>query len=147
MRRIRLGVQLGLAFAVVAASTALLVAVVMSVTWQGIFESYVRARVQESASTFANMAGASFVTYGRWDSRGLLRLSAAARSYSLRAQVIDAHGSVFRGGDIGPRRDGRVSAVSGRKRLGGFTRSHPPHVGWHRFFQSGDHDFSRQGLD
>jgi two-component system sensor histidine kinase BaeS len=95
MRRPGLGAQLGLAFAVVAASTALLVAVVMSVTWQGIFESYVRARVQESATTFANMAGASFVTYGRWDDRGLLRLSAAARSYSLRAQVIDAHGNVL----------------------------------------------------
>lgn len=95
MKRIGLGAQLGLAFAVVAASTALLVAVVMSVTWQGIFESYVRARVQESATTFANMAGASFLTYGRWDDRGLLRLSSAARSYSLRAQVIDAHGIVL----------------------------------------------------
>lgn len=95
MKRIGLGVQLGLAFAVVAASTALLAGVVMSVTWQGIFENYVRARVQESATTFANMAGASFVTYGRWDGRGLLRLSAAARSFSLRAQVIDAHGIVL----------------------------------------------------
>ncbi|HEY5548862.1 MAG TPA: HAMP domain-containing sensor histidine kinase [Coriobacteriia bacterium] len=95
MKRIGLGVQLGFAFAVVAASTALLVAIVMSVTWQGIFESYVRERVQDSAATFANMAGASFVTYGRWDSRGLFRLSAAARSYSLRAQVIDAHDVVL----------------------------------------------------
>lgn len=95
MKRIGLGAQLGLAFAVVAASTALLAAVVMSVTWQGIFENYVRARVQESAETFANMAAASFVTYGRWDERGLVRLSVAARSYSLRAQVIDAHGIVL----------------------------------------------------
>jgi signal transduction histidine kinase len=95
MRRIGLGAQLGLAFGVVAASTALLIALAMSVTWQGIFESYVRARVAESADTFANMAGASFVTYGSWDSRGLFRLSAAARSYSLRAQVIDAHGTVL----------------------------------------------------
>src|SRR5512133_3876333 len=95
MRRIGLGAQLGLAFAIVAASTALLVAAVMSVTWQGIFESYVRERVQESASTFANMAGTSFVTYGRWDNRGLLRLASAARSYSLRAQVLDAHGFVL----------------------------------------------------
>lgn len=95
MRRIGLGAQLGLAFAIVAASTALLVSAVMSVTWQGIFESYVHERVQESATTFANMAGTSFVTYGRWDNRGLLRLASAARSYSLRAQVIDAHGFVL----------------------------------------------------
>ena len=95
MRRIGIRAQLGFAFAIVAASTALLIAVVMSVTWQGIFESYVRARVEDSAATFANMAGASFVTYGRWDERGLLRLATAARSYSLRAQVIDVHGVVL----------------------------------------------------
>lgn len=95
MKRVGLAGQLGLAFAMVAASTALLAAAVMSVTWQSIFESYVRERVQESATTFANMAGASFVTYGRWDDHGLLRLAAAARSYSLRAQVLDARGFVL----------------------------------------------------
>ncbi len=94
MRRISLRAQLGFAFAVVAASTALLVAVVMSVTWQNVFDSYVRERVQANASSFAKMASDAFVTPGSWNSHDLLVLTAIARSNRMRAQVIDAHGFV-----------------------------------------------------
>lgn len=94
MRRISLRAQLGFAFAVVAGSTALLVAVVMSVTWQNVFDSYVRERVQANASSFAKMASDSFVTPGVWNSHDLLVLTAIARSNRMRAQVIDSHGFV-----------------------------------------------------
>ena len=95
MRRIGLKAELGLGFAVVAASTALLVAVVMSITWQGVFESYVRERVQANASGFAKMASDSFITPGRWNAHDLLVLTAIARSNRLRAQVMDENGFVI----------------------------------------------------
>jgi len=95
VRRIGLKAELGLGFAVVAASTALLVAVVMSITWQGVFESYVRERVQANASGFAKMASDSFITPGRWNAHDLLVLTAIARSNRLRAQVMDENGFVI----------------------------------------------------
>lgn len=95
MRRVGVGGQLGLAFAGVAAFTALLVALVLAVTWQGLFESYVQERVQASATNFAQIASSSFVTYGRWDRRGLLWLADTARSNHLRAQVLDVTGAVL----------------------------------------------------
>lgn len=95
MRRMRLGGQLGLAFAAVAAFTALLVAAVLAVTWQGLFESYVKERVQTSATNFAQIAGSAFHTYGRWDESALLWLADTARSNHLRAQVLDVDGAVL----------------------------------------------------
>jgi signal transduction histidine kinase len=95
VRRFGIGAQLGLAFASVAAFTALLVALVLSVTWQGLFESYVEERVQASATNFAQIAGSAFHTYGRWDQNGLLYLADTARSNHLRAQVIDVDGAVL----------------------------------------------------
>jgi signal transduction histidine kinase len=95
VRRIGIGGQLGLGFASVAAFTALLVAAVLAVTWQGLFESYVQQRVQSSATNFAQIASSSFVTYGRWDSRGLETLARTARFYGLRAQVLDVSGHVL----------------------------------------------------
>jgi signal transduction histidine kinase len=94
MRRISLRAQLGFAFAVVAASTALLVAIVLALTWQNVFDSYVRERVQANASSFAKMASDSFVTPGVWNSHDLLVLTAIARSNRMRAQLLDAHGFV-----------------------------------------------------
>lgn len=95
MRRIGIGGQLGLGFASVAAFTALLVAAVLAVTWQGLFERYVTERVQTSASNFAQIASSSFVTYGRWDSRGLEWLAETARANHVRAQVLDVAGNVL----------------------------------------------------
>jgi signal transduction histidine kinase len=66
----------------------------MSVTWQNVFDSYVRERVQANASSFAKMASDAFVTPGSWNSHDLLVLTAIARSNRMRAQVIDAHGFV-----------------------------------------------------
>jgi two-component system sensor histidine kinase BaeS len=94
VRHISLRAQLGFAFGVVAASTALLVAVVMALTWQNVFDSYVRERVQANASSFAKMAADSFVTPGVWNPHDLLVLTAIARSNRMRAQVIDSHGFV-----------------------------------------------------
>lgn len=95
MKRITLGAQLGLAFAAVAAFTALLVALVLAVTWQGLFETYVQERVQTSATNFAQMAGSAFHTYGRWDESGLEWLAETARANHLRAQVLDLTGDVL----------------------------------------------------
>lgn len=95
MRRFGIGAQLGLAFASVAAFTALLVALVLSFTWQGLFESYVQERVQTSATNFAQTAGSAFHTYGRWDRNVLVYLAGAASSNHLRAQVIDLDGAIL----------------------------------------------------
>jgi len=95
VRKFGIGAQLGLAFASVAAFTALLVALVLAVTWQGLFESYVQERVQASATNFAQVAGSAFHTYGRWDQNSLIYLADAARSNHLRAQVIDVNGAVL----------------------------------------------------
>lgn len=95
MRRISLGAQLGLASAIVAASTALLVAVVMALTWQNVFESYIRERVEANASSFAKMASASFVTLGVWNTHDLMVLSAVARSNRMRAQLLDDNGHII----------------------------------------------------
>ena len=95
MRRIGIGGQLGLGFASVAAFTALLVALVLAVTWQGLFQSYVQQRVQSSATNFAQVAGSAFHTYGRWDSSGLEWLAETARANGLRAQVLDVSGQVL----------------------------------------------------
>ncbi|HEX7524696.1 MAG TPA: histidine kinase dimerization/phospho-acceptor domain-containing protein, partial [Gaiellaceae bacterium] len=95
MRRIGIGGQLGVGFASVAAFTALLVALVLSVTWQGLFESYVKERVETSAANFAQIAASSFLTYGRWDSRGLQWLAETARANHVRAEVLDVSGAVM----------------------------------------------------
>jgi two-component system, OmpR family, sensor histidine kinase BaeS len=95
VRRIGIGGQLGLGFASVAAFTALLVALVLAVTWQGLFQSYVQERVQASATNFAQVAGSAFHTYGRWDSSGLEWLAETARANGLRAQVLDVSGQVL----------------------------------------------------
>jgi signal transduction histidine kinase len=95
VRRIGIGGQLGLGFAAVAAFTALLVAVVLAVTWQGLFERYVQERVQASATNFAQVAGSAFHTYGRWDSNGLQWLAETAHANGLRAQVLDVGGIVL----------------------------------------------------
>jgi signal transduction histidine kinase len=94
-RRITLGAQLGLAFAGVAAFTALLVALVLAITWAGLFESYVQERVQTSATNFAQIAGSAFHTYGRWDESALAWLADTARANHLRAQVLDNSGAVL----------------------------------------------------
>lgn len=95
MKRVGIGGQLGLAFAGVAAFTALLVALVLSVTWQSLFENYVQERVQSSATNFAQIAGSAFHTYGRWDESALQWLSDTARANHLRAQVLDVSGAVL----------------------------------------------------
>jgi signal transduction histidine kinase len=95
VRRIGIGGQLGLGFASVAAFTALLVALVLAVTWQGLFQTYVQERVQTSATNFAQVAGSAFHTYGRWDASGLEWLAETARANGLRAQVLDVSGAVL----------------------------------------------------
>ena len=94
-RRISLGGELGFAFAAVAALTALLIAAVLGVTWQRLFESYVQERVQASATNFARVAGSAFHTYGRWDSSALAWLADFARANHLRAQVLDLNGEIL----------------------------------------------------
>jgi len=96
VRRIGLRTQLGLAFAAVSAFTALLVALVLVFTWQGQFNDYVQSRVQSSATDFAQIAGQSFVNFGRrWETDGLQTLARTARLYDLRAQVLDVRGAVL----------------------------------------------------
>ena len=97
-KRIGLGAQLGFAFAIVAASTALLIAIGMGLSWQRIFETYVGDRVEANAALFAQLASESFDAVGRWNNDGLLNLVGMARSLKLRAQVLNAHGFVLADG-------------------------------------------------
>jgi hypothetical protein len=75
MKRPGLGAQLGLAFAVVAAGTALLAMAFVAISWEQAFANYVRERVQADATVLAEVAGNSYVNGGGWGARSLVELA------------------------------------------------------------------------
>jgi two-component system sensor histidine kinase BaeS len=95
MKRPGLGAQLGLAFAIVAAFTAMLSTVVVSISWQGSFEGYVRERVQADATALAEVAGASYRNDAGWSSASLVELALLGERNGLRVQVLGASGRVL----------------------------------------------------
>jgi two-component system sensor histidine kinase BaeS len=102
VRRPGLGVQLGLAFAVVAALTALLSAAIQSISWQRVFDSYVAERVQADAQAIADQTARAYALDRGWGYTSLAGLALGVRR-SLRVQVLDASGEVVvDSADFGP---------------------------------------------
>ena len=94
MRRPRLGAQLGLAFAAVAAFTALLAVIVFVVSWQNSFDAYVRERVQGQANEVAGLASVAFQGNGAWSTAVLDSMVNFAENSNLRVQLLDTHGVI-----------------------------------------------------
>ena len=95
MRRPGLGVQLGIAFAAVAALTAILAAVIVAQSWQGTFDDYVRERVRSDANLLADAAARSYTGSGTWQRDALENIGAFGVSRGLRVQVLDADQEVI----------------------------------------------------
>jgi len=95
MKRPGLGAQLGLAFAIVAAFTALLATAFVAISWQQTFANYVRERVQADATVLAEVAGNSYVNAGGWGTRALYELAVLGERNGLRVQVLDTAGRVL----------------------------------------------------
>jgi two-component system, OmpR family, sensor histidine kinase BaeS len=95
MARRGLAFQLGLAFAVVAAFTALLAAAILTYAWQRLFEGYVRAGVQSSAVSLSSVTADSYTYYGGWQEASLAQIARLAVANDLRLQILDGSGKVL----------------------------------------------------
>jgi two-component system sensor histidine kinase BaeS len=95
MARRGLAFQLGLAFAAVAAFTALLAAGILTYAWQQLFEGYVRAGVQSSAASLSSVTADSYTYYGGWQDASLAQIARLAASNDLRLQILDSSGKVL----------------------------------------------------
>lgn len=95
MKRPGLGLQLGVAFAVVAGATALLITAVLAVSWQTTFENYVRERVQSNATDLADVAGTLYHLNNGWSDRTLVQVAVSAQRSGLRIQLLDKTGAVL----------------------------------------------------
>jgi signal transduction histidine kinase len=95
MARRGLAFQLGMAFAVVAAFTALLAAGILTYAWQQLFEGYVRAGVQSSAVSLSSVTADSYTYYGGWQVASLAQIARLAAANDLRLQILDDQGKVL----------------------------------------------------
>lgn len=95
MRRPGLGVQLGVAFAAVAAMTALLAGAFLAISWQQVFDSYVRERVQSDAQALAEITARAYALDRGWSDQSLAELAVLGARRGLRVQVIDGAGHVL----------------------------------------------------
>jgi two-component system sensor histidine kinase BaeS len=95
MARRGLAFQLGMAFAVVAAFTALLAAGILTYAWQQLFEGYVRAGVQSSAVSLSSVTADSYTYYGGWQEASLAQIARLAVANDLRLQILDGTGKVL----------------------------------------------------
>lgn len=89
MRRLSFGMQLAIAFALVAAMTAILSGLIVTRSWVNTFDSYVRQRVQDDATILADAAGRAYAAAGGWRKEALADLAVFGTSRGLRVQVLD----------------------------------------------------------
>jgi signal transduction histidine kinase len=89
-----LGVRLGVAFAAVAVATALIAALVLTVTWQKQFEVYVQRGVQERADAVAHVLASEYLREGSWQSMTFMELAHLGIIGDLGVQVLDAEGEL-----------------------------------------------------
>jgi len=95
VRRPGLGVQLGFAFATVAALTALLAAAFLTISWQRVFDAYVQERVQSDAQALAELTARAFALDHGWSQQSLVELAVVGARRGLRVQVLDSRGDVL----------------------------------------------------
>ncbi|MDO9556844.1 MAG: ATP-binding protein [Coriobacteriia bacterium] len=93
MSRSTIGFRLGIAFAAVAAFTAVLAAAIVGVSWQRSFESYVRERLQERANATASIIADQYRMSGDWTHVGIPD-SLYYLLADLNVQVLDAEGEL-----------------------------------------------------
>jgi two-component system sensor histidine kinase BaeS len=95
VKRAGLGVQLGIAFAVVAALTAMLSAAIQAISWQRVFDSYVAERVQADAQAIAELTARAYALDRGWSEASLTELAVLGARRSLRVQVLNSTGIVL----------------------------------------------------
>ncbi|MHB1016921.1 MAG: sensor histidine kinase [Coriobacteriia bacterium] len=95
MKRGSLTFQLAFAFAFVAIATALISAVVITVTWQRQFEVYIERGVQERAAEAADYFGTQYERAGDWQTAAAAGLLNVGVSPDLRIEVVDAAGELI----------------------------------------------------
>lgn len=94
MRRRDLTFRLAIAFAFVAIATAVIAAVVISVTWQRQFEVYVQRGVQERADDAAATLSQVYADAGSWETVTFVNLAHLGITGEYRLLVLDADGEV-----------------------------------------------------
>lgn len=83
------------AFAVVAVATALISAVVITVTWQRQFESYVARGVQDRADAIAASVGDAYTAYGGWQGVTIAQFTHFGMAAGMDVQIVDTNGNVI----------------------------------------------------
>jgi len=86
--------RLAIAFAFVAVATAVIAAVVISVTWQRQFEVYVQRGVQERADDVASVLSQVYADAGSWETVTFVNLAHLGITGEYRLLVLDADGEV-----------------------------------------------------
>ena len=94
MRRTDLTFRLAVAFAFVAIATAVIAAVVISVTWQRQFEVYVQRGVQERADDVAAVLSQVYADAGSWEAVTFVNLAHLGITGEYRLLVLDTDGQV-----------------------------------------------------
>ncbi len=89
------GRRLAVAFAAVAALTALLAGLLFSAAWNYQFDAYIRSNLARTATAWANLLGQGYAQNGGWSTTWLSQLPrfAPTRNYAL--ELVDANGSVL----------------------------------------------------
>jgi signal transduction histidine kinase len=94
VRRTDLTFRLAVAFAFVAIATAVIAAVVISVTWQRQFEVYVQRGVQERADDVAAVLSQVYADAGSWEAVTFVNLAHLGITGEYRLLVLDTDGQV-----------------------------------------------------
>ncbi len=89
------GRRLAVAFAAVAALTALLAGILLSAAWNYQFDNYIRTNLARTATTWAGLLSQGYAQNGGWSPTWLGQLPrfAPTRSYAL--EIVDANGAVL----------------------------------------------------
>jgi len=94
LKRRGLTTRLTIAFASVAIATALIAAVVLTVSWNHQFELYVQKGVQETAERVAAAVAIEYENAGGWDRVGTMDLTHFGVADNAEIQVVDADGTL-----------------------------------------------------
>ena len=83
-------------FALTAAMTAIILSVMLALTWEGQFQTYTRDNMQRLADATASVLARQYETQGEWNRRVLTYASSAsAASTDVGVQILDAQGEVI----------------------------------------------------
>lgn len=89
------GRRIALAFATVAAITALLAAVVISSVWTYQFDQYVRGNLQRVADGISQVAAQAYVQYGGWTISTLSTIPRFGPMRGIGVQILDNTGAII----------------------------------------------------